>query len=239
MWWQDASTEPAHVLLLAELLTGSETLHRPRIRRLGPPDALDAAGVHGPVLRERLETIRIDAELVLTADQDEPRSSKPPLRARSSCCSFAFTPTTSIRRRAGRLTRLQAAAHRRPLPRRTGRRSPPPIRTNWRRGRAPAAAGRQRHALQAPPHGDTASPRRWACRNEARDYGVVAAGSQLGVGSQLPGRNCSVATAACNCGAGTVGSQLGDRNCGIAIADSRLRGRDCGDATGGYNKPLI
>lgn len=70
VWWQDSSTGQL-MLLLAYLMTRSEEWNGVRIRLLGPADVVDSAGVHGKVLAERLEEIRIDAEVVGTPDQNE------------------------------------------------------------------------------------------------------------------------------------------------------------------------
>ncbi|MEP7206952.1 MAG: amino acid permease [Casimicrobiaceae bacterium] len=70
VWWQDAPTGQL-MLLLAYLVTKSDAWHGARIRLLGPHEILDAAGVHGKVLRERLEEIRIDADVVVTPDHDQ------------------------------------------------------------------------------------------------------------------------------------------------------------------------
>ncbi len=70
VWWEDASTGQL-MLLLAYLVTRSDAWKGARIRLLGPHEIVDAAGVHGKVLRERLEEIRIDVDVVVTPDHDE------------------------------------------------------------------------------------------------------------------------------------------------------------------------
>jgi hypothetical protein len=70
IWWEDSSTGQL-MLLLAYLMTRSDEWSNARIRLLGPREVVDSAGPHGTVLRERLEEIRIDAEVVETADHDE------------------------------------------------------------------------------------------------------------------------------------------------------------------------
>jgi amino acid transporter len=70
IWWEDSSTGQL-MLLLAYLMTRSDAWHDARIRLLGPREVVDAAGPHGTVLRERVEEIRIDAEVVETPDHDE------------------------------------------------------------------------------------------------------------------------------------------------------------------------
>jgi amino acid transporter len=70
VWWEDSSTGQL-MLLLAYLMTRSDEWGGSRIRLLGPRDVVDSAGVHGKVLAERVEEIRIDAEVVTTPDHDE------------------------------------------------------------------------------------------------------------------------------------------------------------------------
>jgi amino acid transporter len=70
VWWEDSSTGQL-MLLLAYLMTRSEAWDGVRIRLLGPAEVVGSAGVHGKVLAERLEEIRIDAEVVPAPDQDQ------------------------------------------------------------------------------------------------------------------------------------------------------------------------
>jgi len=70
IWWEDSSTGQL-MLLLAYLMTRSDEWSDARIRLLGPREVVDSAGPHGKVLRQRVEEIRIDAEVVETADHDE------------------------------------------------------------------------------------------------------------------------------------------------------------------------
>jgi amino acid transporter len=70
VWWEDSSSGQL-MLLLAYLMTRSDEWHGARIRLLGPHDVVDSAGPHGKVLRDRVEEIRIDAEVIATPDHDE------------------------------------------------------------------------------------------------------------------------------------------------------------------------
>jgi Solute carrier family 12 len=70
VWWEDSSTGQL-MLLLAYLVTRSSEWSGARIRLLGPSETVDSGGRHGKVLGERLEEIRIDAEVVVTRDHDE------------------------------------------------------------------------------------------------------------------------------------------------------------------------
>jgi len=70
VWWEDSSTGQL-MLLLAYLITRSDEFTGARIRLLGPGDLVDSAKDHGKVLQERIEEIRIDADVVTTKDQDE------------------------------------------------------------------------------------------------------------------------------------------------------------------------
>jgi hypothetical protein len=70
VWWEDSSTGEL-MLLLAYLMTRSKEWHGAHIRLLGPRDVVDSAGAHGKVLRERIEEIRIDAEVVVTHDHEQ------------------------------------------------------------------------------------------------------------------------------------------------------------------------
>ncbi len=70
VWWEDSSSGQL-MLLLAYLMTRSDEWSGAQIRLLGPQDAVDSAGEHGKVLRERVEEIRIDADVIITPDHDE------------------------------------------------------------------------------------------------------------------------------------------------------------------------
>ena len=70
VWWEDSSTGEL-MLLLAYLMTLSDEWAGARIRLLGPANVVDAEGAHGRVLRERVEEIRIDADVITTNDQHE------------------------------------------------------------------------------------------------------------------------------------------------------------------------
>jgi amino acid transporter len=70
VWWEDSSSGQL-MLLLAYLMTRSDEWRGSRIRLLGPQEVVDSTGVHGKVLAERVEEIRIDAEVVTTPDYDE------------------------------------------------------------------------------------------------------------------------------------------------------------------------
>ena len=70
VWWEDSSTGEL-MLLLAYLMTLSDEWAGARIRLLGPADVVDAEGAHGRVLRERVEEIRIDADVITTNGQHE------------------------------------------------------------------------------------------------------------------------------------------------------------------------
>jgi hypothetical protein len=70
IWWEDSSTGQL-MLLLAYLMTRSDEWDGAKIRLLGPGAVVDSAGTHGKVLQQRVEEIRIDAEVVATPDQEE------------------------------------------------------------------------------------------------------------------------------------------------------------------------
>ena len=70
VWWEDSSSGQL-MLLLAYLMTRSDEWKGARIRLLGPHEVVDSAGPHGKVLRDRVEEIRIEAEVIATPDQDE------------------------------------------------------------------------------------------------------------------------------------------------------------------------
>jgi amino acid transporter len=70
VWWEDSSTGEL-MLLLAYLMTRSDSWRGARIRLLGPAEVTDTAGAHGKVLRERVEEIRIDAEVIVTPDHEQ------------------------------------------------------------------------------------------------------------------------------------------------------------------------
>lgn len=70
VWWEDSSTGQL-MLLLAYLITRSDEWSGARIRLLGPHDVVDSTKGRGKVLRERIEEVRIDAEVIATSDHDE------------------------------------------------------------------------------------------------------------------------------------------------------------------------
>jgi len=70
VWWEDSSTGQL-MLLLAYLLTRSHEWSGARIRLLGPREVVDSTEKHGKVLRDRIEEIRIDSEVIVTPDHDE------------------------------------------------------------------------------------------------------------------------------------------------------------------------
>jgi amino acid transporter len=86
VWWEDSSTGQL-MLLLAYLMTRSEDWAGARIRLLGSADVVGAEEKRGKVLAERLEEIRIDAEVVVTSEHDE-RS----VIEASGASAFVFLP---------------------------------------------------------------------------------------------------------------------------------------------------